>query len=340
MPEMKTYIIPAVLVVAGAIAAAVFLAYRKLLSQLPAFVEKIRPLEIKLLTANVGNAYLLRFLSGFKMKDSEAEVIRRNIGRISPDIVFLQELGSSRQVDILFGSGDYLAQYSHGNCIAVRKSVFSRLINIETNLEAEGFIHCRAYAPGPGIELSLFNVHALSPMRDPSYEKRRGQIKNMFDKIRKARDSGMKIIVAGDFNFDPYRFERFLAKMDDAGKESELKLLLEGWNNEFKDSRPGGLCVASTEKPTWFFNKYRFSIDHVITNLAVHDCRVLDTEENRIDIDHGYEMESIDERFMDHRACVANIALDFDPGRLEGIKEKLLYRLSGRHTERIRYRDS
>ncbi len=316
--------------------------YRHVACELSVFNNRIKPLELKLLTANIGNVNIRRAVHRFKLSDDETVVLKQNIEKLSPDIIFLQELASEKQVGMLVDHDHYLTHYSFDCCIAVRKGVFSRLINVETDPGSDGYMHCRALVAERGYELSLLNVHTTSFFSDPSFNKCGEQIKNMFNLIRKECDKSRRIIVAGDFNFDPYRFDRFSEKVAGTEKQSELKsllegllysklkVLLEGWNKEFRELHPGGLRVVSTEKPTWCLG-YKFSLDHVMTNLKTRNCSVLDSEDNRIDIDHEYELVSMPERFMDHRAVSAALLLDFDPDTLITLKKKILYMLAKRH---------
>jgi hypothetical protein len=273
------------------------------------FRRKRLPLGFSLLTANVGNAAPARIMSHFKLQDSDTPVLRRNIGTLYPEIVFLQELAVEEQTALIINSEMYHTHYRDGNCTAVRKDFFESLRFVESLFENDGYTEYIATLRNSKLAMTLINVHTAAPLSDPSFGKRGMQIRSLIEELKVQASHGSKIIVAGDFNFDPDRFESFRHRIIKTDSVTELDKTKELWNEVLGQSDKYGLNLVSPDEPTWNLMKISYNIDHVIANITCTECEVLDDGEKRLDFAPDGSVENNSRNFMDHRAITAKFAI-------------------------------
>lgn len=228
--------------------------------------EKPRPapLEITLLTANVGNASLWSIMQGFRLRDEDIPVLRENISRLDPDIIYIQEIARDEQAFQLLDRVKYHIHADGDRCTAVKKSAFGNLEFVPASTEDRGCSTYYAKLKNRNLALLLCNVHTERPLKDGSFSTRGKQIMDLLSDIRERNEAGDRIIAAGDFNYDPYRFESFLHKMLNA--DTEMQRTQDMWENLFYNSGDTGLKLVSSDDITWKL-QYEYTLDHVITNL-------------------------------------------------------------------------
>jgi len=279
-----------------------------------------RPLDITLLSANVGNANITGiFRGGFGLRDEDVPVIAKNIEMMAPDIVFLQEVTTEAQAGELIDGYKYHMMYEEDTFTAVRKEVFENIELIERGEENPGFMQCIAMPRGRDFAaITLLNVHTLVPIRDRAFRNRARQIRSLVDSLVERSRMSWKVIAAGDFNFDPYRFDSFLHRMLNA--ETDMQKAREHWEETFSGESDHGLRVLGDDTITWSM-RYNYTLDHVISNIEIKEYAVLDKDENRLDVDHTYELESRNQYFMDHRAVYCRLSVKPEP--LKGFAGKI-----------------
>jgi len=265
------------------------------------------PLSFTLLTANIGNASPMRILTRFKLADEDTTVIRENLGIMSPDIVCLQELSDEDQIHLLLNAEKYHVHFRHGNCTAVLKDTFSSLQPAADIHDNDGYSEYSAEFADNRARLKIFNVHTEAPLHDASFSRRGAQIRTLLARA-KAQAAGGKVIVAGDFNFDPGNFVSFRHRIMKTDSVTELDATKELWNETLGGSN-GALRVVSPDTPTWSMLHVPFNIDHIISNVPHTHCEVLQDEDKRIDVDHTGVYFNANHDFMDHRAIIARFVL-------------------------------
>lgn len=266
------------------------------------------PITFTLLTANVGNASIRRVLEGFRLENEDIPVLKKNISSIDPDIVFLQEVAHQEQVGMLFEPGRYLTHFDNGTCTAVRELLFKTLEHKKGHHQRWGYSGYSAALEDGSAHISLLNVHTTAPLKDSTFKRRGLQIQSIIQKAVFLHRKGMNLIIAGDFNFDPYRFESFRHRIMESDDLTELDITKSLWFKTFESSLRKRLKVVTSDSFTWHL-VFQFSIDHVISNIECTSAVVLDSEDNRVDIVHNKISRGRREKFMDHRAVLCEFTI-------------------------------
>jgi endonuclease/exonuclease/phosphatase family metal-dependent hydrolase len=291
---------PLKVVIGLAMGAAIILIARMGLMRLRIVLDdRLQPTTISVLSANVGNAALTRMLRGFQLQDKDIPVLQSNIAALGPDVILLQEIAHEAQVGALIDRRKYEIYFENAICTAVRRGVFHDLTPQEHSAGDEGFTVCAAILAREEIPITLVNVHTTSPLKDRSFKTRGQQIRTLLDEIVRKAKAGEKLVVGGDFNFDPYRFH----SKREAGEATELDLTRKKWFGIFDNRHNGGLVVFSSDRLTWQFKNFTYTLDHIISNLDKEEFEILDGDGERIDVNHS-DNQVARERFMDHRAIL------------------------------------
>jgi endonuclease/exonuclease/phosphatase family metal-dependent hydrolase len=273
-----------------------------------------KPATITFLAANVGNAHpsIATQRSKFKLRETGVKILSRNIKNINPDIIFLEEIdpeGENQPARLLDINNDYIVQCAKDICMAVKKAR-NKFLFLDGCEDRDGYLFCRTYLKEKYKNIALFAVHTSSPSDDSAFAKREKQISGFLDDIVAWDKTGESLIAGGDFNFDPYRFESFGYNL--LNNHDDRHVALTKWNTVFAHPESSRLRIISLNEPTWFITKFlikhdKFTLDHVITNLESKNCKVLVSDEQRLDVDHTAKKSKT---FMDHRAVQCTIEVE------------------------------
>lgn len=293
--------------------------------------------ELSVLTANVGNMQTSKadYYRQFKISEYDLPVLKDNLKRAAPDVIFLQELdgkGMAQQKRVF--TDKYEARCEGELCIGLRGGALGFAGGCE---QKNGYLICTAFFPNrkPLPEkcslqkgeyvcttkrtlkkdeiVKLINVHTASPADDKSFGLRRAQICGMLKEASALRRKGMNVIIGGDFNFDPWVYES--AAYNKNNKKDDLFQLGVCWRDNVGDPDSEGLKLITTDEPTWATKEVKMvfmskqvhrTMDHVITTFKGAGCDVLSDEKDRLDVDRTGVSKPRD-MFMDHRAVVCRV---------------------------------
>lgn len=279
------------------VASMVYFLYRRWLAIEDEFGN---PTSITFLSANVGNSEISRVMEHFGLMDEDITVLRRNIAAMMPDVVFMQEVITTEHAEGIFDTGDYHIHHEGDVCTALKKNLFTAPEKLSAHPVSDGYSACVSTLIPENRRIVFINVHAVSPLKDSKFMRRAHQIRMIIDKTKEISLSGMDVITAGDFNFDPWRFESMRNRLHLAESESELDRIKKYWFDSLTSGDDGLRLVSGNDK-TWFLT-YSFTIDHVISNVPSSDFRVLASPDEKLDIDHSMIFDHPHEHFMDHKA--------------------------------------
>lgn len=292
--------------------------------------------SLKLLTANIGNVdFSCRGQYNYKLCKVEVENnIKENIYKLNPDVIFLQELLHPSQCnDWVEKDTKKVCHTSHnseipnqarrilGNnysivcssrvkenskqprgmeCIAVKEEIgeiegcpkgevcFSiKNSDIPGDKCNPEFIIMSVFANINDIRIKLINAHPNSR----SKYCRDYALSQVFPPITPNLLSKEKTILAGDFNFDPFN-----------KKESSPDI----WEQNVGSIDSGkpfhyhsGISEITPPYPTAYFLNQKKTIDHVVSNFAIGQCKTLGEAPGTTRLDGG--------KGMDHRALFCEL---------------------------------
>jgi len=295
---------------------------------------------LKFLTANVGNMTISSASHDrqFKISEYDLPVLKDNIAAINPDVVFLQEIdGKGKQQEKRIFGKKYQTRCSEDMCTAINGDVLefigecegegkgyllcaarvlnSKKIEEKCSEEKTGYVCVSKRTLASNEVVKLFNVHGASPADDKGFSKRSGQICGILDMMKKFQKAGFIIITGGDFNFDPvYESKQYNKKNDRSDPLFNLNVC---WGDMFSAPDASDLKIVSPNEPTWFTKKVSLlvfdkqltnSLDHVITNLKSKKCKVLSSDQTRLDVDRTKDGKQ-KKPFMDHRGVLCDMTL-------------------------------
>lgn len=289
---------------------------------------------IKLLTANIGNMSISEaaYNRKFKAPYFDLSVIKTNLNKISPDVIFIQEIDreglDSEKVTF---PGKYSVQCSGELCVGLNKD---RLEYIEDCELGDGYYLCTAHLinKSPVKEeckkekedyvctakrtlkkseaIKLFNVHTASPLDDKDFAQRRAQICGALEKIAAFDKEGYTVLMGGDYNYDPSRDKS--SSLMKKGVIDELANLNQCWDATFSDQSGNKLRVVNSYEPTWgtrevsmlglVKKKFEKCLDHVVSNMRAEKCTIMKDDKNRLDM-----TPEKNKGFMDHKAVVCDM---------------------------------
>ena len=263
-----------------------------------------------ILSANVGNRNLIcaKYLFNLCLKFVE-ENISSNIKELKPDIVILQELLSNRQINDSSGNSldSSLSQVRRilGNQYTIICDTRNQYECIGVHIDFGEVMQCKSgdicytartlekiedcdsgftvsavtVTTHNGLTFDVVNVH----LQSNNTNCQNLMLDNLFSSTENKILQGSNIIIAGDFNFDPWRDNGGLIVLWN-------NFLINGWKNK-KLSYQSEANINPEEIFTtsiFFFHK---TYDFIVSNFSSGKSYILGLSPNTKRLDDGYGMD-------------------------------------------------